>query len=117
MTTCPLPIPPAGTHDGETFTAESTPGPEILICCGPSTPPGSGALLAESLRGRWSRSYRGYYLTPARARKWHTLLTAGFSAHRRGEEWRYQCGPWRNMKLHEAMRTIGIRSQQKGRAA
>jgi len=89
-------IPTTGRLAHESFRAQETKGGEILIMVAKDVPdglPGRGELLAQALHGRHAPSLRGYYLTPARARKWHALFMAGATAqpkrHRYGKGWTF----------------------------
>lgn len=83
---------------------------ELMLQIPPLDPDGfesRGSLLARALRGRYAREIRGFYFTPARARKWESLYAANFTARpadcKGGWRFVHASGPRGGMPLPDAV--------------
>jgi hypothetical protein len=108
-------IPTLGRLAHESYRAQEVKDGDVLIMVAKDVPdglPGRGELLAQALQGRYAPSLRGYYLTPARARKWHALFMGGATAKQRmtrfGKTWVFVCKveEHRHLPLADALRIV-----------
>jgi hypothetical protein len=108
-------IPTLGRLAHESYRAQEVKDGDVLVMVAKDVPdglPGRGELLAQALRGRYAPSCRGYFLTPARARKWHALFMGGATARKKatqfGSVWVFMCKDQvgRCSQLYQALKVV-----------